>query len=97
MDPVAVERLREILEDPEEISHASRVFDDTVARIRVATLDRRLAELSRRIEAAGDEAEKLTLTEEKALLSRERRELAPDDWSTTARWLRADPNNQRDR
>jgi DNA primase len=97
MDPVAAERMREILEDPEDIAHASRVFDDAVARIRVATLDRRLAELSRRVEGAEEEGEKLTLTEEKARLSRERRELAPDDWSTTARWLRADPNNQRDR
>jgi DNA primase len=97
MDPVAAERLREILEDPEDIGHASRVFDDAVARIRVATLDRRLAELSRQIGGAEDEAEKLTLTEEKARLSRERRELAPDDWSTTARWLRADPNKQRNR
>ena len=97
MDPVAAERLREILEDPEEIGHASRVFEDAVARIRVATLDRHLVELNRRIERAGDETEKLALTEEKARLSRERRELAPDDWSTTARWLRADPNNQRDR
>jgi DNA primase len=97
MDPVAAERLREILEDPEDIAHASRVFDDAVARIRVATLDRRLAELSRQVEGAKEEAEKLTLTEEKARLSRERRELAPDDWSTTARWLRADPNKQRDR
>ncbi|MCG6989512.1 MAG: DNA primase [Gemmatimonadetes bacterium] len=97
MDPVAAERLREILEDPEDIAHASRVFDDAVARIRVATLDRRLAELSRQIGGAEDEAEKLTLTEKKARLSRERRELAPDDWSTTARWLRADPNKQRNR
>ncbi|MCG6955646.1 MAG: DNA primase [Gemmatimonadetes bacterium] len=97
MDPVAAERLREILEDPEEIGHASRVFEDTVARIRVATLDRRIEALNRRIESARDEAEKLALMEEKTRLSGERRELAPDDWSTTARWLRADPNKQRDR
>jgi len=97
MDPVAAERLREILEDPEEIGHASRVFDDTVARIRVATLDRTIEALNRRIESAQEESEKLALMEEKTRLSRERRELAPDDWSTTARWLRADPNNQRDR
>jgi replicative DNA helicase len=97
MDPVAAERLREILEDPEEIGHASRVFDDTVGRIRVATLDRRIESLNRRIESARDDAEKLALMEEKTRLSGERRELAPDDWSTTARWLRADPNKQRDR
>jgi DNA primase len=97
MDPVAAERLREILEDPEEIGHASRVFDDTVARIRVATLDRRIGSLNQRMESARDEAEKLALMEEKTRLSGERRELAPDDWSTTARWLSADPNKQRNR
>jgi len=92
MDPVAAQRLQEILDDPEEIGHAGRVFDDAVARVRVATLSRRLQELDRRIEQAADEGAKMALMEEKSRLSRERRELAPDDWTTTARRLRADPN-----
>lgn len=92
MDPVAVQRLQEILDDPEEIGHAGRVFDDALARIRVATLGRRIQEVERRMEKTADEDQKQALMEEKARLSRERRELAPDDWTTTARRLRADPN-----
>lgn len=91
MDPVAAQRLQEILDDPEEIGHAGRVFDDAVARVRVMTLSRRLQELDRRIEQASAEDQKMALMEEKARLSREQRELAPDDWTTTARRLRADP------
>ena len=92
MDPVAAQRLQELLDDPEELAHAGRVFDDAVVRVRVATLSRTLQELDRRIEQAPDE-QKLALTEEKARLSRERREMAPDDWTTTARRLRTDPNS----
>lgn len=92
MDPVAAQRLQEILADPEELAHAGRVFDDSVARIRVATLSRKIQELDRSIEQAQDQGQKLVLTEEKARLSRERREFAPDDWTATARRLRADLN-----
>jgi DNA primase len=92
MDPVAAQRLQELLDDPEELAHAGRVFDDAVARVRVATLGRKLQELDRRIERAPED-EKLALTEEKARLSRERREVAPDDWTTTARRLRTDQNS----
>ena len=95
MDPVAAQRLQEILEDPEEITHATRVFDDAVTRVRVSSVDRRIQEVDARIGEARDEEEKRTLTEEKLRLSRERRELAPDDWTTTARRLRADPNSNR--
>jgi DNA primase len=93
MDPVAAQRLQELLADPEEIAHAIRVFDEAVARIRVASLDRQSQEMDRQIEQAAGEDEKRTLIEEKIRLSRERRELSPDDWTTTARRLRADPNN----
>ena len=93
MDPVAAQRLQELLADPEEIAHAIRVFDEAVARIRVASLDRQSQEMDRQIEQAAGEDEKRTLIEEKIRLSRERRELSPDDWTTQARRLRADPNN----
>ena len=92
MDPVAALRFQELLEDPEEIGHASRVFDDAVARVRVATLGRALRQLDRRIEQAGDDGEKMVLMEEKARLSRECRALAPDDWTMTTHRLRGDPN-----
>jgi DNA primase len=92
MDPVAARRLQEILDDPEEVGHAGRVFDDAVLRVRVTTLSRAIQDLDRRIEQAQGEDRKRALVEEKARLSSERRELAPDDWTTTARRLRADPN-----
>ena len=88
MDPVAAQRLQEILSDPEELAHAGRVFEESVARIHVAALDRRSQDLDLRIAAAAGEGEKRTLIEEKERVSRERRELSPDDWITTARKLR---------
>ncbi len=88
MDVVAAKRLEELLDDPEELVHAGRVFEDAVARIRVAALDRRLLELDRLLEAAVEEEEKRRLAEEKMRISRERRALRPDDWTTTARKLR---------
>ena len=88
MDPVAGERLREILADPETIAHTRRHFEDAVRRIRAASLGRRIAEFGARITAARSDDEKRALTEEKARLAHQRRELAPDDWSGTAHRLR---------
>jgi len=90
MDPVAARRLQEILSDPEELAHAGRVFEESVARMHVAALDRRSQDLDLRIAAAAGDGEKRTLIEEKERVSRERRELHPDDWTTTARKLRGD-------
>ena len=90
MDPVAARRLQEILSDPEELAHAGRVFEASVARMHVAALDRRSQDLDLRIAAAAGDGEKRTLIEEKERVSRERRELHPDDWTTTARKLRGD-------
>ncbi len=90
MDPVAAQRLQELLSDPEELSHAGRVFDESIARIRIGALDRRSQELDRRMQTATNDDEKRSLTEEKERISRERRELRPDDWTTTARKLRGD-------
>ena len=90
MDPVAAQRLHEILSDPEELAHAGRVFEESVSRIQVAVLDRRSQDLDQRIAAAAGDGEKLTLIEEKERISRERRELRPDDWTTSLRKLRGD-------
>ena len=90
MDPVAARRLQEILSDPEELAHAGRVFEESVARMHVAALDRRSQDLDLRNAAAAGDGEKRTLIEEKERGSRERRELHPDDWTTTARKLRGD-------
>jgi DNA primase len=96
MDPVAAARFQELLADPREIGHAAQVFDESVTRVRVGALDRRLQELDRRIGRAAGEDEKGSLTIEKERLSRELRELSPD-WTTAARRLRADPHNDRNR
>jgi DNA primase len=88
MDSVAAQRLQEILSDSEELAHAGRVFEESVARIRVMALDRLSQDLDSRIEAAAGDGEKRNLIEEKERVSRERRELGPDDWTTTARKLR---------
>ena len=90
MDPVAVQRLNEFLSDPEELAHAGRVFEESVSRILVSALDRRSQDLDQRIAAAAGDGEKRTLIEEKERVSRERRELRPNDWTTTARKLRGD-------
>jgi hypothetical protein len=88
MDSVAAQRLQGILSDSEELAHTGRVFEESVARIRVMTLDRLSQDLDSRIEAAAGDGEKRNLIEEKERVSRQRRELGPDDWTTTARKLR---------
>ena len=90
MDPVAAQRLNEILADPEELAHAGRVLEESVSRIQVAALDRRSQDLDQRIAAAAGDGEKRTLIEEKERVSRERREISPDDWTTSLRKLRGD-------
>jgi replicative DNA helicase len=98
MDVGAAQRLQELLADPQEVGHAAEVFRDSVARIRSASLDRRIQELDRRLKLTGDEGEKRALIEEKVLVVGERRALGPDDWTMTARRLRAGPNpNEADR
>ncbi len=98
MDPVAAQRLDELLADPEEVGHATKVFEDAVARIRIAALDRRTQELERLLAQSDDDGEKRALIEEKVRLAAERRALGPDDWTTAARRFRAKANpNEADR
>ena len=85
MDPVAAQRLDEILEDPEELTHGIEVFTQSVNRIRVLALDRRIQDLQRRIEAASSDDEKLELTSAKAALARELRQLDPSYWASATR------------
>ena len=85
MDPQAASAFEKLLEDPEEIGHASRAFDDVVARIRVDAIDRQVADIMASIRATHEEAEKHDLVRQRAELLNERRALAPDDGRTTAR------------
>jgi DNA primase len=95
MDPVVAQRFEEILSDPEELAHGIDIFTKSVNRMRVCTLDRRIQDLQRRIEAAGSDEEKLGLTSEKARLAREVRELDPNYWTSAARGARGDNHAQR--
>ncbi len=97
MDPVVRQRFEEILSDPEEVAHGIDVFTKSVNRMRVATLDRRVQELQRRIEAATTDEEKLVLTSEKARLARELRELDPNYWTSAARGARGDTESRGNR
>lgn len=89
MDPVAAQRLEEMLQDRRDLAGAGEIFESSVRRIRLASLDRRVRELQRRIEAATDEEEKEGLLTEKVALAAERRAIGPD-WSHTARKLGAE-------
>lgn len=98
MDPVAAQRLEEILADPEELTHGIDVFTQSVNRIRVLALDRRIQDLQRRIEAATSDEEKLEITSKKAALARELRQLDPRYWaSATRRGPRDDNSNEASR
>ena len=77
MDPVAAQRLESMLSDSQEIGHGIEVFADSVKRIRVSALDRRIRALQERAEAATTEQEKSMLTVEMHELAQERRELDP--------------------
>lgn len=85
MDPVAAQRFEEILSDPEELSHGIEVFTNSLNRIRVLALDRRIQDLQARIVAAPSDEEKLELTSEKARLASELRELDENYWASATR------------
>ena len=90
MDPVAAQRFEEILSDPEEITHGIDVFTNSVNRIRVLALDRRIQDLQRQIEAATGDEQKLELTRAKAGLAAELRELDPNYWGSATRGPRGE-------
>ena len=85
MDPVAAQRFQEILADPEELSHGFEVFTQSVNRIRVRALDRRVQDLQRQIVAAEGDEKKLELIKTKNELAGELRELDPQYWTHATR------------
>jgi DNA primase len=96
MDPVAAQRFEEILSDPEEITHGIDVFTNSVNRIRVLALDRRIQDLQRQVEAAIGDEEKLGLTRTKASLAAELRELDPNYWGSATRGPRGEDHPNED-
>ena len=85
MDPMAAQRFEEILSDPEELTHGIDVFRQSLNRIHVLALDRRIQDLQRRIEAALSDEEKLEHTNRKAALASELRKLDPNYWASATR------------
>jgi hypothetical protein len=85
MDPVAAQRFDEVIADPEELAHGIDVFTNSVNRIRVMTIDRRIQDLQRQIEGAPSDDEKLELMTAKAGLAAELREMDPNYWASAAR------------
>ncbi len=84
LEDAAAERLKRLLEDPEEIADADRTFEDAVHRIRAPALRRRLAELDRLIQQAeskGEHERKFELVNEKNRLRR----TEGHGWDTTRR------------
>ena len=76
--------MESLLSDPEELSQAQRVFDESLSSMRIALVDRRLDELDAKMRHAQSDDEKLALLREKADLGKERRDLGLD-WSATAK------------
>lgn len=85
MDPVAAQRFDEVVADPEELAHGGDVFTNSVNRMRVMTIDRRVQDLQCKIEEAASDEEKLELMTVKAGLAAELREMDPNYWASAAR------------
>ena len=84
MAPESARILESLLSDPEELSQARRVFDESLSRMRIVLVDRRLEELDAKIGRADSDDEKIALLKAKADLGKERRDLGLD-WSATAK------------
>ena len=96
MEPEAARRLAGLLEDGSELLHAERAFGDALAHVRLASHQRRVSELDRRMAGAESEAEKQALAEEKASVAREGREIGVG-WSHVARRLGSESRNSTER
>ena len=93
MDPVAAQRFDEVLADPEELAHGIEVFTNSINRIRVLALDRRIQDLQRQIEAAPGDEEKLELVSAKETLAAEKRGLDSSYWRSATRRPSGDRNS----
>ena len=96
MEPDPARRLEGLLEDRAELLHAERAFGDALVQVRLASHQRRVRELDRRMAEAGNEAEKQAVAEEKANVAREGREIGVG-WSHAARRLGSESKNSTER
>lgn len=83
MDSGAARKLEALLADPEELSHAERVFQDSLHRLLSGTHAREIRELERRLEEAASFEEKQGLL--KALQELRASTRDERDWLDTAR------------
>jgi DNA primase len=89
MDPAAARAMEELMGEDERISEATRVFEETLARIQEAPVARRAEELREVLRRETDGARQEELLREIQELDRRRRELKAD-WRPTLR-RRQDP------
>jgi len=84
MDPVATERLEELLGEKERLTEASKVFEDSVAQIKEVPLTRRAESLRQALRKETDPERQEALLREIHQVDRERREMKID-WRTALR------------
>jgi DNA primase len=84
LDPDTARVMEGLMSDPEELSQAHRVFEESLGRIRSGSIQFRLTELDRRIRETGDEGQIAELLAEKHRLVVEAREYGID-WGPAAR------------
>ncbi len=96
LDPAAASRLEELLGDPERLTEASKVFDETVGQLKEAPLTRRAEELRERIRQERDPEQREALLREIHELERQRRDLKTD-WRPATRTRREpfEPTHQK--
>lgn len=85
MDPVAAERLEELLGAGERLSEAAKVFEDSIAQIKKVPLARRADDLREAIRSEADADRKEALVRELAGVVKELRDLNRTDWRPALR------------
>lgn len=84
LDPNTARVMEGLMSDPEELSQAHRVFEESLGRMRSGSMQHRLKDLDRRIRETRDEEEISELLAEKNRLVVEAREFGVD-WGRAAR------------
>jgi DNA primase len=89
MDPVAAEKLEQLLGDPERLSEASRVFEDSVGQMKESQLAARADRLRADMRGEIDSSKQQSMAQELEEIARLRREMKMD-WRPAIR-RRQDP------
>lgn len=92
LDPGVAKRLEELLANPEVIEHGGEIFEHSIAGIRIVELDRKIDEVDRQIQKAGDKTATDLLMRKQSLLN-ERRKLG-ENWRRSADQLQRKHPNQ---